>query len=133
MSTLHKFSKVGIYVTPNAWKKLEEIVRVSKNKLGYIFYATSGGCNGFNFKLDLLDKKNYNDINGKTTIFLQNNNLGPKLYIDPRSEMFLLGTTIDYIKENYAKGIFENKFIFKVNPKLTASCGCGISFSPKNL
>ena len=48
------------------------------------------------------------------------------------SEMFLLGTTIDYVTEDYTQGNFENKFIFKVNPKLASSCGCGISFSPKN-
>ena len=30
-----------------------------------------------------------------------------KIYIDPISEMYLLGTTIDYIHEDYSKGHFE--------------------------
>ena len=33
-------------------------------------------------------------------------NKNKKVIIDPASEMFLLGTTIDYIAENYNKGIF---------------------------
>ena len=47
------------------------------------------------------------------------------------SEMHLLGTTIDYIKEDYLKGQFESKFIFDVDKDLLMTCGCGISFTPK--
>jgi len=53
------------------------------------------------------------------------------VYVDPTSEMFLLGTTIDYIKEDYSKGQFENKFIFEVDKELLSTCGCGTSFTPK--
>ena len=56
-----------------------------------------------------------------------------KVYIDPVSEMYLLGTTIDYMKEDYSKKIYENKFIYEVDKNLMTSCGCGISFSPKNI
>ena len=45
--------------------------------------------------------------------------------------MFLLGTTINYISEDYEKGIFENKFVFTPDKKIASSCGCGISFTPK--
>ena len=59
-------------------------------------------------------------------------NNGAKLLIDPLSEMYLLGTTIDYIIEDYDKGIFENKFVFIPDKNLASACGCGISFTPKN-
>ena len=49
------------------------------------------------------------------------------------SEMYLIGTTIDYVKEDYNKGIFENKFIYNIDKKLASSCGCGVSFMPRNL
>ena len=55
-----------------------------------------------------------------------------KLYVDPVSEMNLLGTSIDYITEDYTIGQFENKFIFNVNKELMTTCGCGTSFTPKN-
>ena len=48
------------------------------------------------------------------------------------SEMALLGTTIDYISEDYNQGVFENKFIFTPDKDYASSCGCGISFTPKN-
>ena len=62
---------------------------------------------------------------------LQNNSLGVKLYVDPKSEMLLLNTTIDHVTEDYSKGQYESKFLFHVDPKTASSCGCGISFSPK--
>ena len=61
---------------------------------------------------------------------LKNNNT--KLLVDPVSEFLLLGTTIDYIKEDYENNIFESKFIFKPDKDLATTCGCGISFNPKN-
>ena len=129
MRSLRTLSKPGIYVTRKAWNKMEEIIQIS-NKVGFLFQATSGGCNGFNFKLDTLERKTYNNM--KKPMVLQNNSLGVKLYIDPMSEMFLLGTTIDYVTEDYLKGQYESKFLFRVDPKMASSCGCGISFSPKN-
>jgi iron-sulfur cluster assembly protein len=120
-----------IRVTSNAWTKMKTILNISNNKLGFIFSASSGGCNGFNFDLNIIDKKTFNKINQnklKPTI-IEHDNI--KLYIDPLSELYLLGTTIDYIKEDYSKGQFENKFIFNVNRDLATSCGCGVSFTPK--
>ena len=45
--------------------------------------------------------------------------------------MYLFGTTIDHISEDYKKGLFENKFVFLPDKNLASSCGCGISFTPK--
>ena len=45
--------------------------------------------------------------------------------------MYLLGTTIDYIHEDYSKGQFESKFKFELNKESMTGCGCGVSFSPK--
>ena len=120
-----------IRVTSNAWNKMKQILSISKNKLGFIFSASSGGCNGFNFDLHLIDQKTFNKINKnklKPTIIKYDNT---NLYIDPLSELYLIGTTIDYIKEDYSNGQFENKFIFNVNRDLATSCGCGVSFTPK--
>jgi iron-sulfur cluster assembly accessory protein len=126
-------SKIGISVTQNAWTKMKNIIKVSKNKCGFIYSVSSGGCNGFNFELNLLDNKRHREISNNKIkpILLKNNNT--HLYIDPSSEMYLLGTTIDYINEDYIKGKFENKFIFNIDKKLASSCGCGTSFTPKNM
>ena len=121
-----------INVTKNAWKQMTKVIQITENQYGFLYSASSGGCNGFNFELDLLDKETYQKIiNNKFHTVL--NDESSKLYVDPISEMYLLGTTIDYISEDYKNGVFESKFKFIINKDLMSSCGCGISFSPKNL
>ena len=117
-------------ITKSAWNKMSNIIQKSGNQFGFIYSASSGGCNGFNFELNLLDQKTYEQIT-QTKYHTVLNNGDTKLYIDPVSEMILHGTTVDYISENYKEGIFESKFNFKINKELMTSCGCGISFTPK--
>lgn len=109
---------------------MSKIMNVSKNKYGFIYSASSGGCNGFNFELNLLEKNMYKEII-KSKYYTVLNDDSTKLYIDPLSEMYLLGTTVDYVHEDYRKGIFESKFKFDINKDKMTSCGCGVSFSPK--
>ena len=74
-----------------------------------------GGCSGFTYVWDTTDEK--------PTV--------ENLHVDPIAEMILLGTKIDYVSEDYSNGIFENKFIFTPDKNRASSCGCGISFNPK--
>jgi len=135
---------VGVKVTINGWNKIREIIKQSKNKYGLLYSASSGGCSGFNFELGLLDETTYRKMSKMkyVTILMDDSPKGnhetaerfdvdATVYVDPTSEMFLLGTTIDYIKEDYSKGQFENKFIFEVDKELLSTCGCGTSFTPK--
>ena len=109
---------------------MTSILNKSTNNNGFIYSASSGGCNGFNFVLELLNENVYNTIIKNKFLTVLNDN-DTKLYVDPISEMNLLGTSIDYITEDYQKGQFENKFIFNVNKELMTTCGCGTSFTPK--
>ena len=120
-----------INVTANAWKKMGSIIKKSNNKNGFIFGANSGGCNGFNFDLRLIKTDEKQEIMKMKPSILTNDDVN--LYIEPLSEMHLIGTTIDYINEDFSKGIFENKFVYKIDKKLASSCGCGVSFMPRNL
>ena len=120
----------SIRVTQSAWNKITDIIKQSNNKFGFLYSASSGGCNGFNFELNLLEKNEYEKIIKKKFHSVLTNE-DSKLYIDPLSEMHLLGTMIDYIHEDYSKGQYESKFNFEINKELMTSCGCGISFSPK--
>ncbi len=120
----------SIRITQNAWTKIKEILQVTKNSYGMIYSASSGGCNGFNFELDLLTKDLYTKLNKQKFLTILSET-DTNVYVDPLSEMYLLGTTIDYMKEDYSKKIYENKFIYEVDKNLMTSCGCGVSFSPK--
>jgi len=126
-----------ILITQNAWRKMRDILLKSNNNLGFIYSASSGGCNGFNFELNIIQKKEYDNIvkhkfySVLTDETKETNEIPTNVYVDPLSEMILLGTTIDYIHEDYSKGQFESKFNFIIDKELMTSCGCGISFSPK--
>jgi len=122
-SVLSVIRNSPIKVTNNAWQKMSDIIKKNKNKM-FLFSADSGGCNGFNYKLEIIEKNNFN----KPSII---KNQDVNIIIDPFTEMHLIGTKIDYIKEDYSKGIFENKFKFIPDKRYAYSCGCGKSFTIK--
>jgi len=119
-----------ITITKSAWKKLIHISSKLNNK-SFLFSINSGGCNGFNFDLNKMKKEDFNRIKTLKPNYLEE--VGIKVYIDPIAEIYLLGTTIDYITQDYDKNIFESKFEFIIDKKLASTCGCGISFTPNEL
>tara|TARA_Y100000389_G_scaffold153331_1_gene153531 strand:- start:4437 stop:4805 length:369 start_codon:yes stop_codon:yes gene_type:complete len=119
-----------IQITKLAWKKMSSIIRQSKNKFGFLYSAEAGGCNGFNFNLNLMNQNEYDTISN-TRFITKYENDDTCVYVDPMTEMHLFGTTIDYIEEDFAKGLFENKFVYHVDKDLMRTCGCGTSFTLK--
>ena len=123
-STVRKFP---ITITNGALNKMSEIIK-KQNAVSFVFSAVTGGCNGLNYNLKLRDKDKYTQTydtysnNGKIKpTMIEKNNV--KILIDPISEMFLLGTTIDWKKD-----IMGEAFHFE-NPNAVSQCGCGTSFS----
>ena len=121
-----------IQITRSAWQKIGEIIHKTNNTYGLLYSARTGGCNGFNFELDLLTKDLHKKINDTKFLTILTNNES-EVYVDPLSEMHLLGTTIDYVKEDFSKKIYESKFVYHADKNLMTKCGCGISFSPKTV
>lgn len=74
-----------------------------------------GGCSGFSYILDLTEQTKETD-----EAFTEN---GIKVVCDPKSYLYLNGTTIDFRDELMGRG-----FVFN-NPNSTSTCGCGSSFS----
>tara|TARA_B100001175_G_C19455378_1_gene613528 strand:+ start:536 stop:913 length:378 start_codon:yes stop_codon:yes gene_type:complete len=123
-------SKNIINITKNAFKKMNNIMINSNNNSGFYFGVTSGGCNGFNFDLRLMNEKELPEILKLKPSIISDEKVN--VYIEPMSEIYLIGTTIDYVSEDYTKAVFESKFIYNVDKTLASSCGCGHSFTPKN-
>ena len=73
------------------------------------------GCNGMSYTINYTDKKN------KLDELCEEN--GIKLILDNKSLLMLIGTEIDYIKDD-----IREEFVFK-NPKAKGNCGCGESFN----
>ena len=117
-----------INITASAWEKIHNI-SIKTNVNSFLFSANAGGCSGLNFSLNTITPDEINSIISKSKIpvsnFKNNNNT---VYVEPLSEMYLIGTTIDYVHEDYNKDIFESKFVFLPDKDRAGVCGCGISF-----
>ena len=74
-----------------------------------------GGCSGFSYTLDLTENKTDRDETWDAH--------GIEVICDPKSYLYLDGTTIDFKDEVMGRG-----FVF-TNPNATSTCGCGSSFS----
>jgi len=107
--------KQVISLTENAALRIKEIMSKDRNKsIGVRVGVKTGGCAGMSYIMEYAKEINPNDevIEDK----------GVKVFIDPGAIMYLLGTEMDYKKEQ-----FSSSFIFK-NPNETERCGCGESF-----
>jgi len=122
--------KSSIIITKRAWSKMKDVIKKEKSE-SFMLSAISGGCNGFNYNLKLINKKKFDSFfnTKRNPMIIENDEI--KLLVDPIAEMILLGTKIDYVSEDYSNGIFENKFIFTPDKNKASSCGCGVSFNPK--
>mgnify|MGYP001388586772 CR=1 FL=1 len=104
-----------IKLSDNAALRIKEIMsNAEKNAVGVRVGVKSGGCAGMSYVMEYAKEINPNDeiIEDK----------GVKLFVDPGAIMYLLGTEMDYKKEE-----LSSSFIFK-NPNETDRCGCGESF-----
>ena len=108
-------SKQVITLSDRAADRVKEIMAQTKEPIvGVRVGVTSGGCAGMSYVMEYAKQVNPNDeiIEDK----------GVKVLIDPKAIMYLLGTEMDYKKEE-----LSSTFVFK-NPNETERCGCGESF-----
>ncbi len=104
----------NLLVTNNAAKKIIELSKKKEKKMLRIS-VTGGGCQGFQYNLDMEDKSKKKDI-----IIKKNNAL---VVIDQNSLNLIKGSEIDFVED-----LIGSRFKIN-NPKATSSCGCGTSFS----
>ena len=99
---------------------VEEIKRLmTENQLpataGVRVGVKGGGCSGFSYSLNF----DVDQADGDVVIEFN----GVRLFCDPKSMLYLNGTTLDY-----TSGLQGRGFQFQ-NPNATSTCGCGESFS----
>ena len=104
-----------IKLSDNAALRIKEIMSSNENKsLGVRVSVKTGGCAGMSYVMDYTKEVNPSDelIEDK----------GVKVFVDSAAVMYLLGTEMDYKKEE-----LSSSFVFN-NPNETERCGCGESF-----
>ena len=105
-----------ITLSDNAAGRIKEIMSgIESNSIGVRVAVKSGGCAGMSYVMEYTKTINPNDevIEDK----------GVKVFVDAAAVMYLLGTEMDYKKEE-----FSSSFVFN-NPNESERCGCGESFS----
>ena len=103
-----------IRITENAAKHINSYLTKRGKGLGVRLGVKTSGCSGMAYNLEFVDEVNEDDL-----IFEEH---GARVYIDPKSLVYLDGTQVDYTKEGLQEGFkFEN-------PNVKDSCGCGESF-----
>ncbi len=104
-----------IKLSDNAATRIKEIMtNAKKDSIGVRIGVKTGGCAGMSYVMEYAKDSNPNDevIEDK----------GVKVFVDAGAVMYLLGTEMDYKKEE-----LSSSFVFK-NPNETERCGCGESF-----
>ena len=90
--------------------KLKKLHKANEKKY-FRISVKGGGCSGFKYNFSFDDTVKDNDV------------LFNKAVIDKISLDIISGSTIDFKKEMIGESFSIN------NPKASASCGCGLSFS----
>ena len=104
-----------ITITSLAATKVQEFLQQNgRPEAGLRVRVVGGGCSGFQYQLALDDAASEGD-----EVLEQE---GVKLYVDPKSLLYLDGTEIDFVEDIMGSGFRFN------NPNSTGSCGCGESF-----
>ena len=108
-------SQQVIKLSDNAANRIKEIISSAKNDtIGVRIGVKSGGCAGMEYVLEYAK-----DINPKDEMI---EDKGVKVFIDQSAIIYLIGTEMDYKKNE-----FSSSFVFN-NPNETERCGCGESF-----
>ena len=105
----------GLSLSDSAAKRLAKPGEVEGHPLMLRVAVDGGGCSGFQYRLDLVQVAEPDDIrishDGQTAL------------VDAVSLPFLKGSEIAWVDE-----LAGAQFVIR-NPNAASSCGCGVSFS----
>jgi iron-sulfur cluster assembly protein len=111
-------AELHVNVTPRAAQQIKaQLARRAHTNphSGVRLGVKGGGCSGMSYVIEYCDQPRPKD-----KLFEVD---GAKIYVDPKSLIYLNGTTFDFVDTFQQKGF---KF---VNPQVKSECGCGESFT----
>ena len=95
--------------------RIKAVVAAEPAGAGLRVAVEGGGCSGFQYEIAVAPAANADDL------VIERD--GARLFVDPISLPFLLGSEVDWVDELIGAS-------FKVkNPNAKSSCGCGVSFA----
>ena len=104
-----------VSISDSAARRIGEILQKEPEGAMLRVSVEGGGCSGFQYKFDIERAKPEDDL-----VLARE---GAVVLIDPVSVNYMAGSQIDFVDDLIGQS-------FKINnPKATASCGCGTSFT----
>jgi iron-sulfur cluster assembly protein len=108
-------TRAAITLTESAVRRVKELLNAKPDSIALRIGVRQRGCNGLSYTLDYAKEKKKMDE--------EVNQDGIKLLIDPKAQLTLLGTEMDFVRDT-----LSSEFIFN-NPNIKGTCGCGESFN----
>jgi iron-sulfur cluster assembly protein len=106
---------MAMTVTPKAATQIRKALARRGGGAGLRVTVKTSGCSGYAYALEFADAALPEDLRFETE--------GVQLLVDARSLPLVDGTQLDWVREGLNEGFKFN------NPKASATCGCGESFS----
>jgi len=104
-----------VFLSAAAASRIKTVIGDLPAGAGLRVAVEGGGCSGFQYEIQIAPGANAEDV------VIERD--GARLFVDPVSLPFLLGSEVDWVDELIGAS-------FKVkNPNAKSSCGCGVSFS----
>ncbi len=106
---------VAVTLTPAAEARIADLMaRAPEGAIGVRLSTPRRGCSGLAYSVDYVTEEAAFDEKIATP--------GGVFYIDGASVLYLIGSTMDWVEDDFAAG-----FVF-ANPNAKGACGCGESF-----
>lgn len=106
---------MAITMTEQAADRVQHFLENRGSGIGLRLGVKTTGCSGMAYVIEFVDEADADDV-----VFESH---GVKVFIDPKSLVYLDGTELDYGKEGLNEGFQFN------NPNVQDTCGCGESFT----
>ena len=106
----------AVILTPAAEARVGELMdKAPEGAIGVKLSTPRRGCSGLAYSVDYVTEEAKFDEKIETP--------GGVFYIDGASVLYLVGSTMDWVEDDFSAG-----FVF-ANPNAKGACGCGESFT----
>ena len=115
-TTTRKPRPAAITLTPAAEQRVADLMaKAPDGAIGVKLSTPRRGCSGLAYSVDYVTEASGFDEKIETP--------GGTFYVDAASLLYLIGSTMDWVEDDFAAG-----FVFE-NPNAKGACGCGESFT----
>ncbi|WP_294279453.1 iron-sulfur cluster assembly accessory protein [uncultured Sphingomonas sp.] len=116
MATTLRARPAALNLTPSAEARIADLMaRAPDGAIGVKLSTPRRGCSGLAYSVDYVTEAKAFDEKIDTP--------GGTLFVDGGSILYLIGSTMDWVEDDFTAG-----FVFQ-NPNAKGACGCGESFT----